>query len=85
MAAHVTAHICMWILFQFLESVSIIFLGLRTLCTCSFKQIWGQVCLCPSANLQRDTLFVVQGAMVKHCLYHARGMTKWIVHIDVDG
>jgi hypothetical protein len=28
--------------------------------------------------------FLTQGAMESHCLYQARGMTKWIAHIDVD-
>jgi len=28
--------------------------------------------------------FILQGAMENHCLYQARGMAKWIAHIDVD-
>jgi len=28
--------------------------------------------------------FLTQGAMESHCLYQARGMAKWIAHIDVD-
>jgi len=28
--------------------------------------------------------FLTQGAMENHCLYQARGMAKWIAHIDVD-
>ncbi|CAK0820939.1 unnamed protein product, partial [Prorocentrum cordatum] len=28
--------------------------------------------------------FLTQGAMESHCLYQARGMAKWIAHMDVD-
>jgi len=28
--------------------------------------------------------FIMQGAMENHCLYQARGMAKWIAHIDID-
>jgi len=28
--------------------------------------------------------FIMQGAMENHCLYQARGMAKWMAHIDVD-
>jgi hypothetical protein len=28
--------------------------------------------------------FLLQGAMENHCVYRARGMAKWIAHMDVD-
>jgi len=28
--------------------------------------------------------FILQGAMENHCLYQARGMAKWVAHIDID-
>jgi hypothetical protein len=28
--------------------------------------------------------FLTQGAMENHCVYRARGMAKWIAHMDVD-
>jgi hypothetical protein len=35
-------------------------------------------------NISDQKAFIMQGAMENHCLYQARGMAKWIAHIDVD-
>jgi hypothetical protein len=35
-------------------------------------------------NISDKKDFLLQGAMENHCLYQARGMAKWIAHMDVD-
>jgi hypothetical protein len=35
-------------------------------------------------NISDQNDFLMQGAMESHCLYQARGMAKWIAHMDVD-
>jgi len=46
----------------------------------------GQVSIVPFyfGKISDRKDFIMQGAMENHCLYQARGMAKWIAHIDVD-